>query len=245
MARVLVLGGTGEARELAVRLQDAGVSVVSSLAGRVSNPALPVGPVRIGGFGGPDGMMSFLWDERFDAVCDATHPFAARISGNAVEACAAAGVPLVRLVRPGWETRPDARDWVWVDSMAEAPAAMELLGERPFLTSGRQGLDHFAGWRNRWALVRVVEPLEAGVWPAWTVLVGRGPFTLDGELALMREHDVEVLVTKNSGGSLTEAKLAAAARLGVAVVMVRRPAESAEVLVGSVDEALALLPGAR
>lgn len=240
---MLILGGTREAREVAARLHERRVRVVSSLAGRVLNPALPVGEVRVGGFGGVEGLASYLTGERVGAVVDATHPFAQTISTNAVAACAAAGVPLVRLVRPGWETRGDARDWVWVDSMSEACAAMELLGERPFLTSGRQGLEHFTAWRDRWALVRVVDPLPDGQWPHWTVLTARGPFDLAAELALMREHDVEVLVTKNSGGTLTEPKLDAAARLGVGVVMVRRPAETAEIVVGSVDQALAALPG--
>lgn len=238
---VLILGGTREARALADRLARAGVAVTTSLAGRVSNPALPVGAVRVGGFGGAAGLRAYLRDNRVGAVADATHPFAAGISANAVEACARAGVPLVRLVRPGWETRPDARAWRWVDDIGRACAAMASLGERPFLTSGRQGLDHFTAWRDRWALVRVVEPLPAGAWPAWTVLTRRGPFDLDSELRLLREHDIDVLVTKNSGGALTEPKLDAAARLGVAVVMVRRPAETAQVVVHSVDEAVARL----
>lgn len=238
---VLVLGGTREARDLAARLTEGGVRVVSSLAGRVSNPALPVGEVRVGGFGGVEGLRTYLEAEGITAVADATHPFAATISANAVAACAEAGVPLVRLVRPGWETRDDARDWLWVDDISDACGAMEMLGERPFLTSGRQGLEHFAAWRDRWALVRVVEPLPDDAWPAWTVLTTRGPFDLQSELKLMRDHDVEVLVTKNSGGALTEPKLDAAARLGVGVVMVRRPAETADVVVGTVDEAVARL----
>lgn len=240
---ILVLGGTREAREVAARLHDGGVRVVSSLAGRVSRPAMPVGEVRVGGFGGVEGLAAYVTEHGVRAVVDATHPFAARISGNAVAACEAAGVPLVRLVRPGWEARDDARDWVWVDAMDQACAAMELLGERPFLTSGRQGLEHFAAWRDRWALVRVVDPLPEGEWPHWTVLTARGPFDLASELALMRDQDIEVLVTKNSGGALTEPKLDAASRLGVGVVMVRRPEEPAEVVVGSVDEALAALRG--
>ncbi|GAB3622438.1 cobalt-precorrin-6A reductase [Mariniluteicoccus endophyticus] len=238
---VLVLGGTREARDLAARLADSGVRVVSSLAGRVSNPALPVGEVRVGGFGGVEGMRTYLEAEGVSAVADATHPFAATISANAVAACGEAGVPLVRLVRPGWETRDDARDWLWVDDISQACAAMEMMGERPFLTSGRQGLEHFAAWRDRWALVRVVEPLPADAWPAWTVLTTRGPFDFQSELKLMRDHDIEVLVTKNSGGSLTEPKLDAAARLGVGVVMVRRPVETADVVVGTVDEAVTRL----
>lgn len=238
---ILILGGTREARDLAAQLTERGLPVVTSLAGRVSNPALPVGEVRVGGFGGVDGLAAHLAEAGVRAVVDATHPFAATISQNAVAACEQDGVPLVRLVRPGWETRPDARDWVWVDDISQACAAMELLGERPFLTSGRQGLDHFAAWRDRWALVRVVEPLEPGAWPAWTVLTTRGPFDLDHEMALLRDHDIDVLVTKNSGGALTEPKLDAAARLGVGVVMVRRPAESAEVQVDSVAEALRAL----
>lgn len=225
-AEVLVLGGTREARALAAVLEGAGVPVLSSLAGRVSNPALPVGEVRIGGFGGVSGLASFLSENGVRVLVDATHPFAAGISANAVAAAEQAGVPLVRLLRPGWRDHPNAGGWTWVDRIEAAAAAMAKVGQRPFLTTGRQGLAHFASWRSRWALVRLVEPPE-DEWPNWTILRSRGPYDADSERALMVEHRVDVLVSKDSGGPLTEAKLDVAAELGIKVVMVARPVERA------------------
>ena len=145
---ILVLGGTAEARSLAAALVDRGVDVLSSLAGRVSNPALPVGPVRIGGFGGAGGLATFLRRHGVAAVVDATHPFAARISANAAVAAADTDTPLIRLVRPSWRDHPDAACWTWVEStpavMAAAPGA-----QRPFLTTGRQSLSEFLPWSDR------------------------------------------------------------------------------------------------
>lgn len=217
---VLVLGGTGEARALAARLETAGVAYLSSLAGRVRNPRLPVGEVRIGGFGGVEGLQQYLRGNRIDRVVDATHPFAARISGNAATACAAAGVPLLRLARPGWT---GTADWTWVDDH-DAAAVAAAGGTSVFLSTGRQTLDRFLGpLAQHRVLVRVVEPLDLDVPDSWTVLLARGPYTLDGERALLAGHGVDVLVTKDSGGDLTRAKLDAAAELGVRVVVVRRP----------------------
>lgn len=220
---VLVLGGTREARELAVLLVDAGIRVTSSLAGRVSRPALPVGDVRIGGFGGPEGLADHLREAGVRAVVDATHPFAARISANAAAACRAAGVPLLRLQRPGWRDRPDAGSWHWVDSTEQAVREAERLGQRTFVTTGRQSLPAYRGWSDRYALVRLVDPPVLPLPEGWDVVVARGPYDLAAETALMLEHRIDVLTTKDSGGSLTEAKLQAAADLGVAVVVVRRP----------------------
>lgn len=234
----LILGGTREARRLAELLVDQGLSVVSSLAGRVSNPALPVGETRIGGFGGVSGLVEFLRAERPPVVVDATHPFAKNISSHAVDACAEAGVPLLRLLRPGWEEHPDADSWHWVPDISDACAAMGGLGERPFLTTGRQGLDHFEAWRDRWALVRLVE-LPEREWPNWTILQRRGPFDADAERALMTEYAIDVLVTKNSGGKLTEAKLDVAKELGIPVVVVARPVERAAKRVRTPEDAAA------
>lgn len=221
--RVLLLGGTGEARALAAVLVGAGVDVESSLAGRVSRPALPVGPVRTGGFGGIDGLADHLTYGGFGAVVDATHPFATGISGNAAAASRATGVPLVRLQRPGWAVRPGADAYAWVDSVEDARDAAGTLGTRPFVTTGRQQLDAYARWDDRYVLARVVDPPEWEVPASWEVLLTRGPFTLEAETQLLTSRRTDVLLTKDSGGPLTEAKLDAADALGVPVVVVRRP----------------------
>ncbi|MCG8918865.1 cobalt-precorrin-6A reductase [Actinokineospora sp. PR83] len=222
MPTVLILGGTAEARALAAVLHERpSTRVVSSLAGRVARPRLPVGEVRVGGFGGPDRLAEYLRAESVTAVVDATHPFAERISASAATAAGAAAVPLVLLRRPGWTPRPgDA--WHWVDDLTAAAALLPDLGDRVFLTTGRQGLPAFAA-APQWFLVRCVDPPDPPLPARCELLLDRGPYTLDGELALMRAHRVEVLVTKDSGGPLTVAKLDAARELGLPVVVVRRP----------------------
>jgi precorrin-6A/cobalt-precorrin-6A reductase len=230
---VLVLGGTAEARTLAARLTGVpGLRVVSSLAGRVSDPVLPAGEVRVGGFGGVDGLAAWLRDAGVGAVVDATHPFAETISAHAVDACARTGVPLLRLARPGWVAR-DGDDWHEVGSLDEAAALLPALGTRVFLTTGRQGLAAFAGLDELWFLIRCVDP-PAGPMPARReVLLARGPYDRAAEHALMQRFNIDVLVTKNSGGPLTSGKLDAARDLGLPVVVVSRPAPPAT-LAGSV-----------
>jgi precorrin-6A/cobalt-precorrin-6A reductase len=221
-ADVLILGGTAEARALAAALTQAGVSVLSSLAGRVSEPALPAGQVRIGGFGGAAGLAAFLRSNPVRMVVDATHPFAATISANAARSCREVGVPLLRLARPGWADHPLAGQWQWA---ADYPAARELAarGRRVFLTSGRGSLPQFRSLRAEFVLVRLVEPPDGPLPDGWSVLLSRGPYTVDGEQELLRANRIDVLVTKDSGGAMTAAKLVAAHYLGVRVVVVRRP----------------------
>ncbi len=239
--RVLLLGGTGEARSLAALLDARGeFDVVSSLAGRVAEPVLPAGRTRVGGFGGADALAAWLAAERVGAVVDATHPFAAGISASAAEAAARTGVPLLVLRRPGWSEGP-GDDWRRVPSLAGAAAA--LPGERVFLTTGRAGLAAFAGDTRRWFLLRSVDPPSPPAPPRMEVVRARGPYTVGGELDLMRRHAIDVVVTKDSGGDMTSAKLVAARRLGLPVVMVDRPPPSDAPAVATVEEALIWLAG--
>ena len=219
---LLVLGGTGEARRLAgVLVGTPGLRVVSSLAGRVKAPSLPAGEVRIGGFGGTAGLAQWLRDNRVDAVVDATHPFAARITAHAVQACAATATPLLVLSRPGWTAGPGDL-WHWVRSLDEAARLLPALGRRVFLTTGRQDLAVFADL-DLWFLVRSVDPPEPPVPRHSEVLLARGPFTVDGERDLLERHRIDVLVTKDSGGIMTAAKLMAARDARIPVVVQRRP----------------------
>jgi precorrin-6A/cobalt-precorrin-6A reductase len=236
----VILGGTGEARELAAHLVDRqGVRVVSTLAGRVREPRLPVGEVRVGGFGGPERMADWLRTEGADVVVDATHPFAARISESAAVAAGLAGVPVLLLRRPGWSPGI-GDDWRWADSLDEAAELLPGLGERAFLTTGRQGLSAFAS-SPLWFLVRCVDAPTPPLPRRMRLLLSRGPYVLDGELDLMRAHRIDVLVTKDSGGEHTVAKLHAARLLRKPVVIVRRPAVPDVPTVATVDHALSWL----
>ena len=235
--RILILGGTGEARALAAELVATGVDVLSSLAGRVAQPRLPEGTVRVGGFGGVEGLAAFLRAERITGVIDATHPFAGEITAHAAQATARAGVPLLILRRPEWAAAPS---WDLVPDIRGAAAAVRAWpGESVFLTTGRRDLDVFAADDQHRFLVRTVDPPEGPVPPRMTLVLDRGPYTVEGESALMRGHGVGLLVTKNSGGPMTEAKLVAARNLGVRVVMVERPPlPSGTVVVTTVAEAV-------
>ncbi|MEU6389824.1 cobalt-precorrin-6A reductase [Streptomyces sp. NPDC046939] len=240
---VLVLGGTTEARRLAELLHPRpDLRVTSSLAGRVSAPRLPPGEVRIGGFGGADGMARWLREHAVDAVIDATHPFAERISFNAAGAAATTHVPLLALRRPGW-VPGEGDDWRTVDDLREAAEAVRTVGgggRRVFLTTGRMGLAAFAHIDDAHFLVRSVDAPEPPTPPHMELLLDRGPFTLDGERALLARHRVDVLVTKDSGGAATAPKLTAAREAGIPVIVVRRPPTPAGVPVAAtVEEAAA------
>jgi precorrin-6A/cobalt-precorrin-6A reductase len=237
---ILLLGGTGEARELAARLHP-DTDIVSSLAGRVPDPALPVGAVRVGGFGGVAGLRQWLCGNDITAVVDATHPFAATMTAHAAQACADLMLPYLVLARPAW----DANNAVVVGSDTEAADTVAQHGySRVFLTTGRSGVAPFAD-ADAWFLIRVVTPPDPSLLPRHhEVLLSRGPYTYDGEYKLMQDKRIDVLVTKNSGGELTAAKLDAAAKLGVDVVMIERPPLPAGVrTVSTVDEAVDWVAG--
>jgi len=243
---VLILGGTAEGRTLATALAESGppaFRVISSLAGRTREPLRPPGEVRIGGFGGVDGLVHYLRAERIDVLVDATHPFAERISAHAAAASAATGLPLLVVRRPGWTERP-GDDWRRVPSLAAAAALLPRLGRRVFLTTGRQGLAAFAGTDECWFLARSVEPPGPPLPRHLEVLLDRGPFTVDGELRLLRDHRIDVLVSKDSGGA--DGKLAAARERRIPVVLIDRPPPPpAATTVDSVEAALARLTAAR
>ncbi|ARZ66550.1 cobalt-precorrin-6X reductase [Streptomyces albireticuli] len=220
---ILVLGGTTEARQLAAELAgDPALRVTTSLAGRVARPRLPAGQVRIGGFGGPEGMARWLREQQVDALIDATHPFAGTISFHAAQAAASVHVPLLALRRAGWVPGPGDR-WHQVSTLTDAADALPALGERVFLTTGRMGLATFAHLTAQWFLVRSVDAPEPPMPPRTEILLDRGPFTVEGETELLRRHRIDVLVTKDSGAAATSAKLVAAREAGVPVVVVRRP----------------------
>ena len=237
---VLLLGGTAEARRLAAPLdRRAGLALTSSLAGAVAMPLLPEGDVRIGGFGGAEGLTAWLRDHRTDVVVDATHPFATGMTANAIAATEALHLPLLVLRRPGWMAGPGDR-WHRVPDIAAAAALLPRLGERVFLAIGSGGLAAFAHLPG-WFLLRAVDPPPPPLPEQHVLLRDRGPFTADAERALLREHRIEVLVCRDSGGDLTAAKLVAARELGLPVVMVDRPPAPAVAVVATVEAAVAWL----
>jgi precorrin-6A/cobalt-precorrin-6A reductase len=236
--RVLILAGTREAGALAKACAARpGLEAISSLAGRTRAPREVPGEVRVGGFGGADGLACFLRARGVDRLIDASHPFAEQIGRHAEHACRVARVPRLRLLRPPWQ--PVTGDhWVEVADLAEAARRLPEFGRRAFLTVGHKDLGAFASVADVWFLVRTIEPpqgpgLRRALW-----LQGRGPFLPEAELALLRDHAIEVLVTKASGGEATYAKLAAARRLGLPVIMVRRPPPPPGPVVATVAEAL-------
>jgi precorrin-6A/cobalt-precorrin-6A reductase len=232
---ILILGGTGEARELAEDLVAREVRVVSSLAGRVARPRLPVGEVRVGGFGGPEGLAAWLRENDVKAVVDATHPFAERIGTNAAKATETTGIPLLRLARPGWQPSPEDV-WHWADDLEAAAKKLPELGKRIFLTSGRQGLPAFAHLDDLWFLIRCVDPPGPPLPRHHELILARGPYEVAAERELLGR--VDVLVTKDSGGAQTSAKLTAARELRKPVLLVRRPPRPATETAETVAEAV-------
>ncbi|MBX3568530.1 MAG: cobalt-precorrin-6A reductase [Rhizobiaceae bacterium] len=240
--RILILGGTTEARELAAALAHrADLSATLSLAGRTENPIRQPVPVRIGGFGGVDGLARYLVDEKVDLLVDATHPYAARISANAAAAAMAAGVRLLALRRPGWEPAEGDR-WTHVPDATAAVAALGVGPRRVFLALGRQEVGPFEAAPQHAYVIRSVDPITPplGV-PDATYLLARGPFREADERALLLTHRIDAIVAKNSGGSATYGKIAAARALGIEVVLIDRPDLPDADTVDSVDAALAAI----
>ncbi|TQV78428.1 cobalt-precorrin-6A reductase [Denitrobaculum tricleocarpae] len=237
--RVLILGGTGEATHLAELMDKHDrFEIVSSLAGRTRDPALPPGQVRSGGFGGIAGLANYLRDDTIGAVVDATHPYAAQISDNAVHACKAVNLPLLQLLRPEWRETDDDR-WIPVENTESAAAAISDHGfQRIFLSTGRQDLAPFAALRDPWFLLRTIDPPDNRLGlQNCEIVLGRGPFEADAEADLMRQYRIDAIVTKNSGGTATYGKIEAARRLKLPVIMIQRPPGAALRSASSVKEA--------
>ena len=217
-----------------------------SLAGRTSAPSLPDGvPVRIGGFGGPEGIISYIRSEQIDLVIDATHPYAIEISGNVAQACQAVAMPCIQYYRPGWK-KTDRDNWIEVRSIEEAARILPQHGTRALIACGAKNLHAFEGLEKTWLLVRTVDAprdpfdLAYGEW-----LFARGPFSIESETELLERHDIDVIVCKNSGGDATFAKIEAARNLGLPVIMIERPgaepvtqATSREIILESVQKFL-------
>ena len=242
MRRILILGGTTEARRLAERLvHRADLAVTVSLAGSTTAPARQAVPVRTGGFGGAQGLADYLAAERVHVLIDATHPYAANISSNAVEAAALARVPLLALRRPPWVPRA-GDNWTEV---ADPDAAVQALGPSPrrvFLALGRSEIGSFAQAPQHSYLVRSVEPVDPPLAvPRAAYVTSRGPFTEADDRELLRTHAIEIVVAKNSGGAATYGKMAAARALCLAVILLRRPALPETPAVETVDDAVAWL----
>jgi precorrin-6A/cobalt-precorrin-6A reductase len=240
--RILILGGTREASMLARRLaEDVTIKPILSFAGRTENPVLPLIPFRIGGFGGADGLYHYLGAENIDAVIDATHPFAVHISENARSACRRAHVALVAFTRPAWEQQSGDR-WIEVD---DVDAAVRALGDRPrrvLLTHGRLQLSAFARSPQHAYIVRAIDrPADIMALPRHRLILARGPFARAAESQLMGDERIDIVVSKNSGGSATYAKIEAARELGIPVVMIRRPRTDCAAELFDVDAAMAWL----
>jgi precorrin-6A/cobalt-precorrin-6A reductase len=242
--KLLILGGSGEAADLARALDgDARYDVTLSLAGRTSEPAQLPGRLLTGGFGGAKGLARVLAEERFDVVIDATHPFAVQMKANAVEAGKIAGTKFLAIRRPPWVPREGDR-WIMVESLEAAAAAIGEEPKRVFLTTGRMELAPFRSAPQHLYIVRSVEaPSPKDLPPRVELITARGPFNLADERALLKTRAVDVIVTKNSGGAGAAAKLDAARALSLPVIMVERPRLPEAPSVETVADALLWLEG--
>jgi precorrin-6A/cobalt-precorrin-6A reductase len=237
--RVLILGGTGDAAELARRAAELpSLEVITALAGRTHQPVMPTENTRIGGFGGVAGLKDYLREQQIDGLVDATHPFAAQISFNASRAATAVGIPHLRLIRPAWQQTESDR-WLNVESYEAAAQALPGLAQRVFLTIGRQKLPIFAHLTDLWFLMRMVDPPRPDTLvPPGRLLLKRGSFLLEEERSLLQQYEIGAIVSKNSGGDTTYAKIIAARELAIPVVMVQRPLVSSEEQRADVESAL-------
>jgi len=240
--KVLLLGGTSEARMLAARLsEDERFTVETSLAGATENPLPVAGGSRRGGFGGAVGLADYLRAESVDAVIDATHAFAAAISRNAVEACEKVKIERLIVQRPPW-SKTAGDHWIDVTDLSAAAEAVARQGSRVFLTIGRQDIAAFSACRDAWFLIRSIDqPKQPIELENYQLIQARGPFDLAAEKTLLETNRIDLVVSKNSGGADTYAKIEAARRLGLPVVMIRRPAPPPGTVVPSVDAAMAWL----
>jgi precorrin-6A/cobalt-precorrin-6A reductase len=220
--KILILGGTTEARQLAGKLAQR-AEITLSLAGRTESPVAQGVPTRSGGFGGAEGLANYLREQETDLLIDATHPYAANISRNAAEAANLANVPIFALRRPAWEPVEGDR-WTLVGDAAEAVQALGAAPRKIFLALGRQEIAEFASAPQHSYVIRSVDPVEPplGV-PDATYILARGPFAEAGEMELLTTHRIDAIVAKNSGGSATYGKIAAARKLGIEVILFRRP----------------------
>ncbi|RUR40971.1 cobalt-precorrin-6A reductase [Vreelandella populi] len=241
MINVLILGGTSEASVLASAISEREIPAIFSYAGRVKAPKAQPLPTRVGGFGGVAGLVAFIKQNQITHIVDATHPFASQMSRNVLNAAMQTGVPAIALTRPAWA--PSAHDnWQSVASIEEAVRALECLPQRVLLAIGRMHLAAFAAQPQHHYVLRLVdEPTASPPLPSFTTTVDRGPFTLEGDLALLKTQRIERIVCKNAGGNGASSKLEAARTLGLPVVMIERPALPARHEVHSVDEVLAWL----
>lgn len=237
--KILILGGTAEARQLAERLVALGHDVTTSLAGRTSRPIRPAGALRMGGFGGVAGLAAYLRAHNIGRLVDATHPFAGLISRNAVAAAQEAGIPLLRYMRPAWEQPPGA-DWLTVETAHEAASVLPPEAH-VLLTTGHAGLAAFMQRDDCHFTVRLIEPPETALPAFATLLLQRPPYGLADEIELMQRERIDHLVSKNSGGEQTAAKLEAARQLGIKIIMIARPAYGPALEVSSVDAAIEAL----
>ncbi|UPJ61235.1 cobalt-precorrin-6A reductase [Bradyrhizobium sp. 192] len=222
MTRALILGGTADASLLAAQVARAGLGAVYSYGGRTRAPADQPLPTRIGGFGGVSGLADYIRSENITHVIDATHPFAAEMSRNAVAACAQTSTPLIALERAPW-TRAPGDNWIEVADVSAAAAALPETPAKVFLAIGRQHIAPFAAKPQHSYTLRFVDPPDAPLPFAADVIVSRGPFLLNGELEMMRERGIGWIVARNSGGDGARAKIDAARVLGLPVIMISRP----------------------